>query len=228
MAQETQTVSSSGDVFSAVREMAIEFRFMPGAKINETDLAHELGVSRTPVREALNRLVTEDLIDFRKNYGFFCRTLDLQDVLHLAEAYKTFHLSILPHVFERAEKSEVEALLASCQQMAKHGNEMPPCEMARADQAFLHDVTMLTKNPVMAQINNNISARIRFLRKVMLEGYVCKRAYFSKQQSILEHILEGREAEAKDVFDDYLTIDPSEAEKALTRGLGRIYLQGAH
>nr|WP_321459353.1 GntR family transcriptional regulator [uncultured Cohaesibacter sp.] len=228
MAQETDTVSSTKDVFAAVREMAIEFRFMPGAKINETDLAHELGVSRTPVREALNRLVTEELIDFKKNYGFYCRKLDLKDVLHLVEAYKTFHLSILPLVFERAAKAEVEALLASCLEMAEHGNEMPPCEMARADQAFLHDVTMLTKNPVMAQINNNISARIRFLRKVMLEGYVCKRAYFAKQQAILEHILAGRQEETAEIFAEYLTIDSSEAEKALTRGLGRIYLNSAH
>ncbi|WP_321458828.1 GntR family transcriptional regulator [uncultured Cohaesibacter sp.] len=111
MAQETDTVSSTKDVFAAVREMAIEFRFMPGAKINETDLAHELGVSRTPVREALNRLVTEELIDFKKNYGFYCRKLDLKDVLHLVEAYKTFHLSILPLVFERAAKGEVERCL---------------------------------------------------------------------------------------------------------------------
>ena len=228
MVQEAQAISSPVDVFAAVREMAIEFRFMPGAKINETDLAHELGVSRTPVREALNRLVTEELIDFKKNYGFFCRTLDLSDVLHLSEAYKTFHLSILPLVFERREREEVEALLASCLAMAEHGNEMPPCEMARADQAFLHNVTMLTKNPVMAQINNNISARIRFLRKVMLEGYVCKRAYFAKQQEILELILNGTEAQANEVFADYLTIDTSEAEKALTRGLGRIYLHAAH
>ncbi|WP_119307635.1 GntR family transcriptional regulator [Cohaesibacter haloalkalitolerans] len=228
MAQVTGTVSSTTDVFSAVREMAIEFRFMPGAKINETELAEELGVSRTPIREALNRLVTEDLIDFRKNYGFFCRTLDLEDVLHLAEAYKTFHLSILPIVFARAGKEEVEALLASTQQMAAHGNDMPPCEMARADQAFLHDITMLTKNPVMVQINGSISARIRFLRKVMLEGYVCKRAYFRNQQSVLELILAGDEQEATRVFSDYLTIDASEAEKALARGLGRIYLKTAH
>nr|WP_321456798.1 GntR family transcriptional regulator [uncultured Cohaesibacter sp.] len=228
MAQESATVSSTKDVFSAVREMAIEFRFMPGAKINETDLASELGVSRTPVREALNRLVTEELIDFKKNYGFFCRSLDLRDVLHLAEAYKTFHLSILPLVFERAAREEVEGLLNSCLKISEHGNEMPPCEMARADEAFLHDLTMLTKNPVMAQINNNISARIRFLRKVMLEGLDCKKAYFRKQQAILEAILAMHQEETMQIFSEYLTIDTSEAEKALMRGLGRIYLNVSH
>ncbi len=42
-----------------------------------------------------------------------------------------------------------------------------------------------------AKITGNISARIRFLRKVMLEGSVCKRAYFRHQQSVLEWILVG-------------------------------------
>lgn len=58
-----------------------------------------------------------------------------------------------------------------------------------------------------AKITGNISARIRFLRKVMLEGYVCKRANFRHQQSVLEWILVGDEQEATKVFADYLTTD---------------------
>src|SRR6218665_2862801 len=55
----------------ALRERAMRYVFRPGARINEQALGRELGVSRAPLREALNRLVAEGLLDFVMNKGFF-------------------------------------------------------------------------------------------------------------------------------------------------------------
>ena len=43
-------------VYEAIKDLAVDYRFKPGERINEVELAAGLGVSRTPVREALNRL----------------------------------------------------------------------------------------------------------------------------------------------------------------------------
>ncbi|HSG95230.1 MAG TPA: GntR family transcriptional regulator, partial [Afifellaceae bacterium] len=63
--------------------MAVEYRFKPGERLNESDLSKGLGVSRTPLREALNRLVAEGYLAFRPGQGFFCRGLSPSDLFDL-------------------------------------------------------------------------------------------------------------------------------------------------
>ncbi len=69
---------SADRVYDAIKSMAITYGFRPGERINEVDLARQLDVSRTPLREALNRLVTEGFLTTRLNKGFFARTLGPQ------------------------------------------------------------------------------------------------------------------------------------------------------
>lgn len=67
-------------VASAIRDAIIEGEFRPGEKIPEKDLAQELGVSRTPVREAIHILEQQGLVEIRPKYGTFIATLDWEEV----------------------------------------------------------------------------------------------------------------------------------------------------
>ena len=58
-------------VYEILRQQAIEYGFRPGERVNEVKLATELNVSRTPVRAALNRLVSEGLLTMVPNKGFY-------------------------------------------------------------------------------------------------------------------------------------------------------------
>lgn len=55
----------------------------PGARITAVDLADELGLSTTPVREALSRLAGEDLVEDRRGQGYFVRLLSAADIADL-------------------------------------------------------------------------------------------------------------------------------------------------
>jgi len=63
----------------AVRAMIIDGRLADGARINEVHLSAELGVSRTPLREALSRLVSEGALTARPRLGFFVRPLNVSE-----------------------------------------------------------------------------------------------------------------------------------------------------
>jgi DNA-binding GntR family transcriptional regulator len=63
----------------AVRAMIIDGRLADGARINEVHLSTELGVSRTPLREALSRLVSEGALNVRPRLGFFVRPLSVAE-----------------------------------------------------------------------------------------------------------------------------------------------------
>lgn len=66
-------------VEAAVRSMIVDGRVAAGERLNEVHLAARLGVSRTPLREALNRLAAEGAIEARPRLGYFVRSLSVAD-----------------------------------------------------------------------------------------------------------------------------------------------------
>src|ERR1700678_1209522 len=71
------TVSDS--VAAALRNMIVEGTLPEGARINEVHLSQRLGVSRTPLREALNRLASEGALENAPGIGFSVKPLTLEE-----------------------------------------------------------------------------------------------------------------------------------------------------
>ncbi len=69
-------------VYSALRERILSGDLPRGTKLRQASLAQELGVSRTPLREALRRLSTEGLVEFSPNRGATVSELDFGDMRH--------------------------------------------------------------------------------------------------------------------------------------------------
>lgn len=57
------------ETYDQIKSMVVGFALRPGDRLNESALSKDLGVSRTPLREAFNRLVAEGLIDARPGKG---------------------------------------------------------------------------------------------------------------------------------------------------------------
>lgn len=74
-----------GEALCAIRRAIREGRFVQGERLAITDLASELDLSATPVREALARLAGEGLIEDRRGQGYFAWRLDVVDLLELYE-----------------------------------------------------------------------------------------------------------------------------------------------
>lgn len=71
---------------SVLRARLEQGRLPPGARIVAVDVADELGLSTTPVREALSRLAGEDVVEDRRGQGYFVRRLNAGDI---ADLYRT-------------------------------------------------------------------------------------------------------------------------------------------
>jgi DNA-binding GntR family transcriptional regulator len=108
--------------YERIRSMVIEGEVPPGARLGQVELAEQLGISRTPVREALRRLTGEGLAEFVPNRGFRAASPGLDDVLRrlevrsliepgiarLAAARRTdAHLARLQETIEREEAAEL-------------------------------------------------------------------------------------------------------------------------
>ncbi len=75
--------SARGLLVDRIRALIVEQSLAAGARINESKLSAELGVSRTPLREALSSLEAESLVQSEQDRGFFVPPLSLQEVSEL-------------------------------------------------------------------------------------------------------------------------------------------------
>lgn len=80
-------------VYTQIKNLILCNQVMPGQKLHHQELSDRLGVSRTPVREALTRLVQEGYVSFLPNRGFTCKEIRLQEaeeLYDLREALEAF------------------------------------------------------------------------------------------------------------------------------------------
>ena len=72
----------------AIRDRIIDLSLAPGKSVNTKWLVSNLKLSRTPIREALNRLAAEGLIRFENNQGVYVQPLDVGEINQLMDAYR--------------------------------------------------------------------------------------------------------------------------------------------
>jgi DNA-binding GntR family transcriptional regulator len=97
-----------------IREAIIEGRLEPGRRLKEEELARELGISRTPVREALLMLQAEDLVVATPNRGATVRVHDAEDLNDQYELRALLEGFATRRAAERITKRELELLKKSC------------------------------------------------------------------------------------------------------------------
>ncbi len=78
-----EEVSSADQVYQRLRRLLIEGYYPPGARLIEERLAQDLGVSRTPVRQALVRAAAEGLVQLFPNRGAIARSFTIDDLLEI-------------------------------------------------------------------------------------------------------------------------------------------------
>lgn len=97
-----------------IREAIMDGRLAPGQRLKEEELARELGISRTPVREALLILQTEGLLESTPNRGATVRTYDEDDIADLYILRAALEGVAARLAAERVSAKDVQKLNRSC------------------------------------------------------------------------------------------------------------------
>ncbi len=156
-------------IHEKLRQMAADFAFKPDQRINETELAISLDASRTPVREALNRLVAEGFLTFQSGRGFSCRPLSPQRILDLYEARVAIECEALRLSCARAKAEDIAALAEYLDGIEP---EYAACTDVNAllamDEGFHLALAELSQNAELMLMLKNLNDRIRYIRMIDL------------------------------------------------------------
>lgn len=141
----------------ALRNMIVDGRLKPGERINEVRLAGQLGVSRTPVREALNRLSAEHAVAGTPNFGYVVRPLTLEE---FEQAYDIRPI-LDPEALRLAgipSKQQLQQLVTIGKQLEA---ERDPYGVLMLDEAWHRELLAACPNRILLQIIDSIILRTR-------------------------------------------------------------------
>ncbi len=219
---DADTDSNVGRIEEAVRRMAIAYEFLPGERINEGELARKLGASRTPVREALNRLIADGLIQFKPGQGFFCRPLDPKEIYDLYEVRRILETEAVRLSCERASEETLQAVVAD---YAAHGAETAGKsveDLVEDDERFHIAVAGLAGNGELVKRLGKINERIRFVRWIDMDDRL---PYTRGEHEALVAALAKRDAEAcVTVLSSHIGKRLDQIVAVVRRGISRLYV----
>jgi len=219
-----RSMRSADRVYEAVKLMAISYKFRPGERINEVELAWQLKVSRTPLREALNRLATEGFLTTLPNRGFFCRPLDARQICDLYEFRCALEASIVRLACERASEAELDQLEAFVNASKDVLDDMKAVELLRLDEEFHLRIARMSRNAEFVRSLEGINSRIHFVRWIDTQT---RRAATANHLEIVA-LLKKREADkCAERIATHISRRYDQIVEVIRRGIVEIYMEPA-
>ncbi|ETX26902.1 GntR family transcriptional regulator [Roseivivax isoporae] len=136
-------------VAGLMAEAIVAGRVLPGARLSESTIARDLGVSRAPVREAARLLENSGLVRYRPNRGFFVRTLSSAALDNLYEFRIVIESAAIARLVARGDVEallpRLDAQIAELYRVAEAGDDM--LRQVEADMAFHRLICEGSGNP---------------------------------------------------------------------------------
>lgn len=150
--------------FQKLRALLVEGAITPGSKLNERELAEQLNVSRTPIREAIRRLAADGLVELITNRGAIALQLSRDDIIHTFDVIANlegYSGELAAQNISDQALNELEAL--QYEMMASYARR-DLSSYYRLNTQIHNAINQAANNPVLRQLFSQVNARIEALR----------------------------------------------------------------
>ncbi len=181
-------------VFQTLRQAILRGELKPGERLMEIHLAQRLGVSRTPVREAIRKLELEGLVLMIPRKGAVVAEItvsDLEDVLEVRMALEELAVKHACRSITQEQLTEIRRLADEFKRTLK-GDDIAAC--AQADMKFHEAIYAATGNNRLVQILNNLREQMYRYRMEYLKDRRFHKNLMEEHDEILR-ALENRDEE---------------------------------
>ncbi|MFC1412636.1 GntR family transcriptional regulator [Streptacidiphilus sp. N1-12] len=156
----------SDQVYTRVRGLIIDGALEPGARLVESELARQFGVSQAPVREAVRRLVHEGLADHVPRRGSFVAVVSQEDAHHARAVRVAIEELAARTVAAQPSAEAFEALALQVDAMRQAALQSDVGRFRDADITFHRTVCEVSGNPFLPKLWAVMEPNLRALRVV--------------------------------------------------------------
>jgi DNA-binding GntR family transcriptional regulator len=158
------------EVATRVRDMIIEGRLAPGQRVNEVALGQLLGVSRTPLREAIKTLASEGLVEIVPARGAVVRTLTLKDLTDSLAVLKALEQEAARTICAEGSADARDELARLHAAMMERYAVRDRLAYFKLNQEIHSAIARLSGNAVLATLHSQLQSRMRRVRFIGHEG----------------------------------------------------------
>lgn len=193
------------EVYAALRDAIMSRRLAPGQRVHVDDLRLQLGVSRTPLKDALNRLAMQGLVTVAPRRGTFVSELRADDMAAIADVRRVLELFAVESGVPRVSPLQLQRLSDCVEAMKRTVTPEDNCTdhlaFVAADHDFHHEIVEAAGNHKLLELYEALNVHIQVARVYYVT--TDKRA----QQVCREHAA---------ILDAYRAQDTAAARQALT------------
>jgi DNA-binding GntR family transcriptional regulator len=190
--------------YDEMRERIVTLRLPPGTLLREDELMRDLGIGRTPLREAVKRLALENLVAVQPRSGTFVTSVDAADIVHISEV----RAELEAHAAELAARRMDDSQRARAETMLEQVRTLERTSDADAlmhlDEAIHRLVWEASRNPYLVETLERyfvLSLRVWYVVLDRVPGLVA--AVFDQAQ-LLEAILDRDAGQAHSLMREHV------------------------
>ena len=186
-------------VFNTLRQAILTGELKPGERLMEIHLANKLGVSRTPIREAIRKLELEGLVTMIPRRGAEVAQITEKSMNDVLEVRRAMDALCVELACDRITPEELQDLKKACDTFEAAVKTDDIKQIAQADVA-LHDIIVqATGNQRLIQLVNNLSEQMYRYRVEYLKEEQTRNLLVSEHEELVKAIREGDVQKAQDI-----------------------------
>ena len=184
-------------VFNTLRQAILRGELKPGERLMEIQLANKLGVSRTPIREAIRKLELEGLVLMIPRKGAEVAEItekNMRDVLEVRKALEELAVQLACEKITQEELEELEKAGENFKKVLKRSKDIT--EVAEADVRFHDVIYMATDNQKLIHLLNKLREQMYRYRVEYLKNPDVHEQLTQEHEEIVYHIKRREKVEA--------------------------------
>ena len=204
MMEEYQDQSLRGKVFQKIREEILSGVYQDGEELREVTLGEKLGVSRTPVREALRQLELEGLVNMVPRKGAEVADItekSLRDVLEVRKALEELSVQL---ACEKITEEEIEELKRVAERFKDTLDDQDVTKIAEADVAFHDVIYTATDNQKLILLLNNLREQMYRYRVEYLKKEEAYPQLIAEHEELIDNISKRNKEEATRIMCEHI------------------------
>ena len=219
----TKTVSSANplaeQVYRLLKQDIFNFRLFPGDRFSETDIAQHYGVSRTPMRDALFRLLREGYLEVGFRRGWKVRDINFNQLDQLYDLRIVLEVASIDRLEMAAPAHAAIEALKSVWCVQPELRESDPAVMFAMDENFHRGLVAATGNAEMLRVHNDVTERIRIVRRLDFLKAHRTSATYDEHSTLRTLIDRGKVGEATLLLHAHITQSKLEVRKITLRSM---------
>ncbi|MDP2448681.1 MAG: GntR family transcriptional regulator [Polaromonas sp.] len=207
--------SRADEVYEQLKRDVSEFKLVPGDRFTETEISERLGVSRTPVRQALFRLQHEGFVEVLFRSGWRVLPFDFNQFEELYDLRMVLETTAAHRLCEDALKVNPALLddLAAIWLVSPEQRSSDTVQVAQWDEAFHCALVAAAGNAEMARVHRDVTERIRVIRRLDFTKQPRIDATYEEHAKILKAIQRRRGDQAALLLRAHIQASQAEVRK---------------